>query len=217
MGLFLFVSAIKNKSPEDIAAKISKYTKRRNIIADVKPFTEWMQADESSKIDIHNIISQPISMASIYQPINRWSVVIYNNCLYDEKEISKFLSLELQSLVSLIEVFDSELWYHFLFYNGNQVDQFSSYPEEYEKGEKIQFFKGNLRKIAFYFDVDESYISPYLIHIPPEMRSEYIFKKAYEDDTYALADEWIFIDFWRHLGIKYPTELPIMVILHEDE
>jgi hypothetical protein len=216
MGLFLFTSAIKNVSPEEIASAITTYAKRKDIIADVALYTEWVSSRNKLDIDIHNIISQPISMTSIYETQNRWSVVIYNNCQFEEKEISTYLSFELQTLISLIKVIDSEVWYHFLFYNGKVVDQFCSNPEEYEEAENFQLFQGNLKKLAFYFDVDEQTIAPYLIFITSENRSNVLFKKAFADDRYSLGDEWIFVDFWSRLGIEYPSFLPKIVILHEN-
>ena len=215
MGLFLYTAAIKNASPEEIASTITTYAKRKDIIADVALYTEWVSSCNELDIDIHNIISQPISMTTIYQPRNRWSVVIYNNCQFEEKEICTYLSFELHTLISLIKVIDSELWYHFLFYNGKVVDQFCSNPEEYEQKENFQAFQGNVKKLAFYFEVDEQIIAPYLISITSKNRSNLLFKKAFESDTSSLGDEWIFVDFWKHLGIEYPSVLPQIVILHE--
>ena len=148
MGLFLFTSAIKNSAPKDIARAINTYLNHRNIIADVKLYSEWRSSAKNTKFDLHNLISQPISMTSIYHPQNRWTVIIFNNCHFDEKELSLFLSLELQTLVSLVEVLDSEVWYYYVFYNGKQIDQFCSYPEEYEQRESHDLFRGNLKKLA---------------------------------------------------------------------
>jgi len=216
MGLFLFTSAIKNSALKDIARAITIYLKRRNITANVKLYSEWRSSTNITEFDIHNIISQPISMTSIYQPQNRWTVIIFNNCHFDEKEISLFLSLELQTLISLVEVLDSEVWYYFIFYNGKQVDQFCSNPEEYEQKENYGFFRGNLKKLAFYFEVEETSVAPYLRPVASESRTDLIFEKAFIDDTYSLGDEWIFIDFWKHLGIEYPSVLPEIVIFHEE-
>jgi len=216
MGLFLFTSAIKNKTPGVIAHAITEYLKRKKYFADVKLYSEWRSSTNNAEFDIHDIISQPISMTSIYKPQNRWTVVIFNNCHFDEKDISKYLSLELQTLISLVEVLDSEVWYHFIFYNGKQVDQFCSNPKEYEQKDKYDLFRGNVKKLAFYFEVDEQIIAPYLISITSENRSDFIFKKAFTDDNHSLGDEWIFLDFWKRLGIEYPSKLPDIVILHED-
>ncbi|MEJ2295476.1 MAG: hypothetical protein P8Y23_12010, partial [Candidatus Lokiarchaeota archaeon] len=120
MGLFLFASAIKNKTLDEITNAITIFLKRRKILADIKLYSEWRDLNSNTSIDIRNIISEPISITSIYQPRNRWTVVIFNNCHFDEKDISMYLSLELQTLVSLVEVLDSEVWYHFTFYNGKQ-------------------------------------------------------------------------------------------------
>ena len=216
MGLFLFTSAIKNTTSEEIAQAITYYLKHRKIISNVKLYSEWRSSTNNSEYDIHDIISQPISMTSIYKPRNRWTVLIFNNCHFDEKDISKYLSLELRTLISLIEVLDSEIWYHFLFYNGNQVDQFCSNPEEYEQKETYESFKGNQKKLAFYFDIDEQIITSYLIPISSKNRSDFMFKKAFVEDNHSLGDEWIFIEFWKHLGIEYPKHLPEIVILHEE-
>jgi hypothetical protein len=215
MGLFLFVSAIKNKSPIEIAAATKSYLSHKNVIADVKSFSQWRTSRQSKGIDMHDIITLPISMTSIYSPQNRWSVVIYNDCHFEEKEISKFLSVQLQTLISLIEVYDSDIWYHYLYYNGNQVDRFCSNPEEYEKQEEWHLLKGNAKKFAFYFAVEERTIEPYLFQFSSENRINYPAKKAHVDDEYHLGNEWVFIDFWKRLGIRYPTEVPEIVIIHE--
>jgi hypothetical protein len=216
MGLFLFASAIRNIASEDIVPAIRVYLKRRGITADVRLYSEWRSSKNNAGFDIHNIISQPISMTSIYPPLNRWTVIIFNNCHFEEKDISKYLSLELQTLISLVEVLDSEVWYHFLFYNGKQVDQFCSNPYEYEQKETYELFRGNQKKLAFYFEVEEQLIAPYLVFITSENRDDYIFKKAFANDTYSIGDEWIFIEFWKRLGIEYPNILPEIVIIHED-
>jgi hypothetical protein len=70
--------------------------------------------------------------------------------------------------------------------------------------------------LAFYFEVEEQLIAPYLVFITSENRDDYIFKKAFANDTYSIGDEWIFIEFWKRLGIEYPNILPEIVILHED-
>jgi hypothetical protein len=216
MGLFLFASAIKNKSLDEISNAITNYLKRKKIIADISLYSEWRDSNKNRAIDLRNIISEPISITSIYKPQNRWTVVIFNNCHFDEKDISIYLSFELQTLVSLVEVLDSEVWYHFAFYNGKQVDQFCSNPEEYEKKEVRSSFRGNIKKLAFYFEVDEQIITPYLIPINSVNRIDLISSKAHNDDRYSLGDEWVFIDFWKRLGIDYPTVLPHQVILHEE-
>jgi hypothetical protein len=216
MGLFLFASAIKNKTLDEITNAITIFLKRRKILADIKLYSEWRDLNSNTSIDIRNIISEPISITSIYQPRNRWTVVIFNNCHFDEKDISMYLSLELQTLVSLVEVSDSEVWYHFTFYNGKQVDQFCSNPKEYEKKEIHSSFEGNIKKLSFYFEVDEQIIAPYLIPINSDNRIDLISSKAHVDDKYTLGDEWIFIDFWKRLGIDYPSTLPYQVILHEE-
>jgi len=215
MGLFLFVSAIKNKSPIEIAAAIKSYLIHKDIIADVKSFSQWRASRQNKGIDMHDIITLPISMTSIFSPQNRWSVVIYNDCHFEEKAISKFLSVQLQTLISLIEVYDSDVLYHYLYYNGNQVDQFCSYPEEYEKKEDWDLFKGNAKKIAFYFEIEEQIIEPYLFQFSSENRINYQAKKAHMDDEYPLGNEWVFIDFWKRLGVKYPSDVPEVVIIHE--
>ncbi|MFW9784772.1 MAG: hypothetical protein ACFFFB_21010 [Candidatus Heimdallarchaeota archaeon] len=215
MGLFLFVSAVKNKTPIEITASIKSYLARANMVTRIMSFSDWIDSKQKKDFDIHDIISQPISMTAIYPMQNNWSVVIYNNCHFEEKEICKFTSIQLQTLVSLIEVYDSDVWYHYVYFNGNQVDQFCSYPEEYEKKGDWQSFKGNIKKIAFYFDTEEKIIEPYFVQFNSENRLDYQFSKAHEADQYPLGNEWVFIDFWKQLGILYPSITPEILIIHE--
>jgi len=216
MGLFLFISAIKNKSPLEISTAIQSYLAPRNIKANVKTYSEWTSRNQKEKIDIHDFISQPISITSIHPPQQKWSTVIYNNCPFDEKEVSQFLSVQLRTLISLIEVYDSEVWYHYLYFNGKQVDQFCSSPEEYEERENWGLLKGNVKKISFYFEIEEDIIEPYFFQFNSENRPHIFNKKAHDDDEHPLGNEWVFIDFWKKLGINYPSIAPEIVIIHEE-
>jgi hypothetical protein len=216
MGLFLFVSAIKNKTPVEISTAIKSYLDVKKVKSIIKPFSDWVAGNQNGGIDMHDIISQPIAMTSIHPLHNKWSGVIYNNCTFEEKDISKFLSIQLKTLISLIEVYDSEVWYHYLYLNGKKVDQFCSSPEIYEDKENWNFFKGNLKKISFYFEIEEQAIQPYLVQLNSENRAHLYSKKAHIDDQYSLGNEWAFIDFWKRLGIRYPSAPPEIVIIHED-
>jgi len=95
------------------------------------------------------------------------------------------------------------------------VDRFCSYPEEYEKKEDWYLLKGNPKKISFYFDVDELIIEPYFFQFNSENRINHQDKKAHLDDEHPLGNEWVFIDFWKRLGISYPSDTPEIVIIHE--
>ena len=217
MGLFLFVSAVKNKDPIELAAAIKLYLKPKNVISEVKKYSEWRTEAKTGKFDAHEFISQPIPITSIYLPHERWSVILYNNCPFDERDLSKVLSASLGTLVSLIEVYESDAWYHHLFLNGKIVDRFCSSPDQFEDRDTWESYQGNPKKLAFYFDVTEHLIEPYLRPLNTENLEEFFNKRAHVDDEFPLANEWVFVDFWKRLGIRYPSDPPELVIIHEEK
>ena len=60
MGLFLFASAVKNKTSIEITASIKSYLIRNNVKTDIRSFSEWIDSKQKKDFDIHDIISQPI-------------------------------------------------------------------------------------------------------------------------------------------------------------
>jgi hypothetical protein len=57
-------------------------------------------------------------------------------------------------------------------------------------------------RLASALDVSPQVIQPYLADVDalPDPAA-----KAQADDEFALGDIWVLVDFWRRLGIAYPT------------
>jgi len=97
-------------------------------------------------------------------------------------------------------------------------------PEEIERAREE--WRGNPEVIAAHFGVSAHVIRPYLAYQDdmPRQRTQSRFQeglqwlgvtkwkpsyetiKAFPEDEHDLGDTWVFIDFWRRLGIVYPED-----------
>jgi hypothetical protein len=214
MGLFLFVAAIKISPMNELLKVIMTFLIHQRIRSTLMNGQEWRSYVKQNDTSPYNLSQEAPSLTSLHTTTNDWTVITFNNCPYDEKEACKYLSVELRTLTSLIQVYDSDVWYHHVYYNGKLVDQFCSSPEIYETREGSNRYEGNAKKLAFYFEVDEHIIAPYLVQFDSKSQKELENIKAHHDDEFPLKSEWIFLDFWKRLGIDYPKSFPDFVIMH---
>lgn len=132
------------------------------------------------------------------------------------------VSRRLGVVASVVSIFDGDFWTHVLFDRGEERDRFASIPdyfeEEPERGEELRRrWASNPAAVGSTVNVPESQIAPYLVHesgddeadvdehgaytLPPNYQPP----MAFEDDLSPIGDPWVFVDFWRRLGITYPN------------
>ncbi len=192
-------AALRAGDVDEVVAAVVRYASRHQVPAEV---IDPVEADGKSSTDL-------------WLPRDGWIVTIWPTWFTGLGAVAKWLSGEFGTLVSTVDVYDGDFWNHVLWRDGKELDRFSSWPDHFtndrsEAKRLKQDWTGRPHLLAETFGVPESSITPYLI--PPYssgifgwwMRS----RKPFPDDAVELADIWIFIDFWRRLGIPYPGDGP---------
>lgn len=145
--------------------------------------------------------------ADIWAPVNGWTVVIWPRWFTDLDLVSPKLSADLGTLASTIDVYDGDFWTHKLWRDGEELDRFNSHPEYFtqdrqERRRLREEWAGHPAVVAEACGVDPATVARYLI--PPytgffgRLQGR---RKPFPDDSTTLDDIWIFVEFWRRLGI----------------
>ena len=212
MGLFLFIAAVMAKDPLEIATSIKLYLDQNGFYSSVKEGTKWREeVRDQSYFDAID----PPALTAIFNPKNNFSCISFDNCPFQEIEVCKYVSLQLNTVISLIEVYDSTTWYHRLFQRGDLIDKFCNNPQEYEAIEKTHEFKGKPGILSNIFAINKLEIEEYLFQFTPKNREYNYLRKISPSDEYPLGNEWFFVDFWRKLGIEYPKTNPQIILIHK--
>jgi hypothetical protein len=195
MGEFLSVSAFHDQSVESIASHTSSYASRHGVAC-----TPMGQGEVNEALDI-----------AIFAPHNRWTVVLWPQYFnIHDIELCRSLSKEMPSLASTIHVYDGDYWVNAVFNRGTTVSLFASVPEYFAESETDAArlkskWSGNAAAISEALSVPTEQIAPYFVHLDGD-RSDQL-GKAFADDEFELWDFWVFVDFWRRLGIAFPTNV----------
>jgi hypothetical protein len=212
MGLFLFIAAVLSNEPLKIAASEKIYLEKVGFYSTVKDASKWREEiKDRGQFDVID----PPALTAMFPPKNDFCCISFDNCPFQETELCRHLSQQLETVVSLIEVYDSTTWYHKLFQKGELIDKFCNNPIEFEDEKKASEFKGNVEVLSKLFNVDELEIQEYLFQFTPHNRNYNFTRKINISDKYALGNGWFFVDFWRKLGIEYPRTSPQLILLHE--
>ena len=212
MGLFLFVAAVLSNEPLKIAASIELFLDGIGFHSKVKNATRWRE--EIKNHSDFDVIDPP-ALTAIFPPKNNVCCISFDNCPFQEIEVSRHLSHQLKTVVSLIEVYDSTTWYHRLFQYGKLIDKFCNNPREFEGAETTNEFNGNAALLSKIFQVNQLEIQDYLFQFTPNNRDANFSRKIKNSDEYTIGNEWFFVDFWKKLGIEYPRISPQLILLHE--
>jgi len=212
MGLFLFIAAVLSNEPLKIAASIEIFLEGVGFDSKVKNATSWREEIQNRS---HFDVIDPPALTAIFPPKNDICCISFDNCPFEEIDVSRHLSHQLNTIVSLIEVYDSTTWYHRLFQKGELIEKFCNNPSEYEGIENASKFKGNADLLSKIFKVNKLEIQDYLFQFTPNNRNSNFSRKIRVSDKYSLGNEWFFVDFWRNLGIEYPRINPQLILLHE--
>lgn len=173
--------------------------------------------------------SSPRTDATVFASKDRWTIVLWPEYFnIHDFSICAALSERLPTLVSTVHVYDGDYWVHGLFEQGHLLDQFCSQPyyfaEDSETANQMKAkWRGSPEAIAPRFQVPVDAIRGYLSHLPlpevsaPQSRSLLSFLKRHKpnvsdrkvksDDAFGLDNFWVFTDFWRSLGIRYPDDM----------
>ena len=115
MGLFLAVTAIRAEHAHVMEA-ICRYAQGHGVRCQAMDAANGREPSEHTDV-------------AIFRSVDGWSRVlwpVYFNV--HDFPVAKFLSAELGTMVSTINVYDGQAWSHGLFEGGEELDRFCSMP-----------------------------------------------------------------------------------------
>jgi len=196
MGVFMSMTAVRLADPAPVADAVIGYASAHGIAAAVDH-----EPPGTGERDI----------AQVTPAGNGWNVIFWSKYFVGLGPASRWLSGDLDTLTSAVDIYDGDLWNHLLFQHGELVDRFSSCPDYFttDRNEKAQLrraWAGSPDTVGEAFGVEPAMIAGYLLH----PYSSGLFGRAlrnrriHPDDKFELGNVWVFVDFWRRLGIDYP-------------
>jgi hypothetical protein len=197
MGDFIAVTAFKVQSVEEVMNCVVDYATLYNVTAEQIPLNE--------PLDHRN-------NAHFYQPPGEWTIVwwpYYFN-IHDFPLVRTIAANE-GWLISTVHVYDGDYWEHLCCFGEIELHAFNSWPNYWKEDggedyDRILGYDSSPDRLAEALGIEPSVIQPYLVDV--EAFHDYE-EKAYEDDEFPLASYWVFVDFWRRLGIPYPEETDV--------
>jgi hypothetical protein len=189
MGLFLAASAFRDRDVDQVTAAIEQFLADHGWSTDGDPRSE----DE----------------VRLFAPVDGWTVVLWPPYFNGHDSVAaRELSAALGTVASTVHIYDSDYWVHRLFRAGEELDRSASTPaywaESEEEATRLRVaWTGNAALVATTVGGTAEHLTPYLMPLedtdePPG--------KAFKDDEFELDDPWVFVDFWRRLGITYPAD-----------
>ncbi|BEL04066.1 hypothetical protein Q0Z83_022570 [Actinoplanes sichuanensis] len=145
----------------------------------------------------------------IYAPVSGWTVIVWPG-YFTELAAVEFMSRELNALASTVRIHDGDYWSHTLLRDGDTLDRFATMPDyftdEPAEVERLRAkYAGRPAVVAETTGSPMADVAPYLVQADPVDESSA--GKAFVDDEFDLDDPWVFVDFWRRLGPRYPDDI----------
>ena len=200
MGEFVAVSAFRTEDASGVLAAtgrfFSAYEWPTEPADDVDPMTE------------DDVV--------VFPAVNGWTTVSWPTYFSDLPAV-EFVSRDLGTVASTVRVHDGDYWTHSLFRNGDVLDRFATTPDYFtddpaEIARLTVKYAGQPAVVAEAVGRPAEQIAPYFARVDladTEDEEGYHVEepelgKAFPDDEHELADPWVFVDFWRRLGPRYP-------------
>lgn len=200
MGLFLSMTAVRSSDAATVAEAIAAFAALHDVPAELVP----VEADMQRKV------------ALVVPPVNGWTVINWPPFSNFLLTVSRWLSGELNTVASAVDVFEGDDWSHIAISGGEIRDRYSTTPRNRvppgtTSREANRLWGGNPRIVGETFGVDPDPIASYFAGINIRLlkalwrhaRPSYS-GKVWPDDDSPLWDVWVFTDLWRRLGITYP-------------
>ncbi|MCS6297023.1 MAG: hypothetical protein H8K09_12385 [Nitrospira sp.] len=193
MGNFLAVTAFKTDSAADLMRVVPDYMKSHGVPCEVVP------------------VDSPLNHrrdAQIYAPVAGWTVILWPEYFnIHDFPLVRTLAASQGWLVSTVHVYDDEYWEHLCCSGGTELHAFCSRPRFWEEESPDDFqrmsgYDTKLSRVASALGISSQAIQPYVVDVDSLPNPE---AKAHHDDASTLGDFWVFVDFWRRMGITYPT------------
>jgi len=194
------MTAVRSSDPAAVAEAAAGFAALYGVRAELVP----VKADMQRKV------------ALVVPPVNGWTVINWPRYMRFLIGVSRWLSGELNTVASAIDVFEGDDWSHVAISGGEVRDRYSTTPGNHvppgtTSREANRRWGGNPRVVGETFGVDPDPIAPYFAGINIRLlkvlwrhaRPSYS-GKVWPDDDVPLWDVWVFADLWRRLGITYP-------------
>lgn len=143
-------------------------------------------------------------VVSVHPSSGGWTVVSWPMPVL-ASEVGRRLSADLDAQVSAVDVYGGDFWQHVAFVKGEDRDRFCSVPGYFTDDDAVAArlhdeWAGDAAVLADFFDRPVGDVAPYLVQQDGGDPGT----KAFADDEFTSADVWVFVDFWRRMGITYP-------------
>jgi hypothetical protein len=154
----------------------------------------------------------------IFASVDGWTVVLWP-AYFADVPAAQFVSQALGVLASSAHIHDGDYWGHTLLRGSDVIDRFASMPDYFtddpeEAAALARTWAGNPAAVAEAVGRPVADLAPYLVPVvvdgddDGELNEEPAgLGKALPGDEFDLDNAWVFIDFWRRLGITYPGDV----------
>ncbi|MEJ3747627.1 hypothetical protein WEI85_30595 [Actinomycetes bacterium KLBMP 9797] len=144
----------------------------------------------------------------VHPATHGWTVVVWPGYFTELAAVAD-MSGRLGLLASTVRIHDGDYWSHTLMRDGVTLDRFATMPDYFtDDADEIArlraTYAGRPAVVASAIGCSQDLVAPYLIHIGLDEE----LGKAFPDDEFELDSPWVFVDFWRRLGIRYPDGEP---------
>lgn len=193
MGVFLAVSAFRRVDPAVLADALVTVAEGFGSSAEVVPAGP---AEEDS--------------AAVFAPAGDWTVVVWPDRFnLHDVDTCVALTAALGTTVSTVHVYDDDYWTHAVVADGTVLDLFCSVPDYFDDDPVLAVrYAGRPDLVGEALGVDPALVGRYLQ--PAEKAGG---AQARPGDEFTLDDFWVFTDFWRRMGISYPSDLGAPAVL----
>ena len=186
MGLFLTASAFRTTDTEAVRGAALAFFAELGWPAEVVP------ADDTED-DVR-----------VYPAEHGWTVVLWPEYFFEEPAVES-ISRALGVVTSAVHVYAGDYWVHTLLRDGEVLDRFASVPGYFSDDPDLPLrYAGNAALIAEVTGARAADLEPYLIHLGDDDDE---LGPAFPDDEFDLTDVWVFADFWRRVGPRYPDDI----------
>ena len=189
MGLFFSASGVLSAGGNAVREAISSYVTSTGGTFELRAGTT-----------IDRNIGVIESMAST-------TTVLYPDGFADWDDLSKFLSMELNTPVFSFHIHDGDLWMFVAFDDGKEVAWFNPIPDywgEVEDAERERW-GGDAESVASIVPgLEAASVEQYLVPWTDDVIGSE--QKSYVDDEFPVGVDWQLTDFMRRLGFVYPLD-----------
>jgi hypothetical protein len=190
MGHFLATTAFRGVTVDEVAGAIAEHLASH----DVKHQVLDGSGPPNEETD-----------ALIFAPRDSWVVVLWPTYFnVHDFPLVTGIGKARGWLISTVHVYDGDYWEHLAVHGAERLHSFCSFPtyweDEASEAERLASFDPDPQRLSTALNVPASVLQPYLVDAGSVDEGA----KAHPEDEFALADIWVFTDFWRRLGITYP-------------